>query len=50
MSNIHPYVAMAEISWQQERLEGDVKRHTSGRRDGTRRYRVRKFRQGIDAA
>jgi hypothetical protein len=50
MTNIHPFVAMAEISWRQQRIEGDLKRSNAGRREGTRRYRLRRSRNGLDAA
>jgi hypothetical protein len=38
MTTIHPYVAMAEISWRQERIRDDRKRSNAGRRDGARRH------------
>jgi hypothetical protein len=44
MTTIHPYVAMAEISWRQERIQGDRKRSNAGRRDGARRRWVLRHR------
>jgi hypothetical protein len=50
MTNLHPYVAMAEISWRQERIRGDLTRSTRGREEGARRFRARRSRRGSDIA